>query len=333
MKTKAFDYESSFKKSPLVLIPVPWSATVSYGLGTAYAPALIRKASHQLDFFNPLFECSYNDKIHFLKEDPLISSLNSETSEWIKKIRLSKKSDNTLEIINESCQSMLDWVYELALKTINEDKIPGLVGGDHSVSQGLIQAIGEKHKGDFGLLHLDAHADLREAYEGFTYSHASVMFNVLKLERGPRKIIQVAVRDFCKEEYDLIKKEDRIECFFDEWIYSEIFKGQTWAKLTETMVSKLPQQVYVSLDTDALSWTYAPDTGTPVPGGLSFNQVLYLLAELKRQNKKLIGFDVVETGASHSSQESSHRLEWNGNVSARLLYFLSGLALHSFQKI
>ena len=75
MITRAFESESSFKKSPLVLIPVPWAATASYGLGTDQAPLLIRKASEQLDFFSPLFKCSYNDKIHFLKEDALISSL------------------------------------------------------------------------------------------------------------------------------------------------------------------------------------------------------------------------------------------------------------------
>ena len=382
MTTRAFECETSFEKSPLILIPVPWSATASYGLGTEKAPRLIRKASEQLDFFSPLFKCNYNDKIHFLKEDVLISALNKETLDWVREVRSAKKKPKkTFEIINESCRSMIDWVYEQSLKVLSEEKIPALVGGDHSVSQGLIQAVGEKYKGDFGLLHLDAHADLRSKYEGFKYSHASVMFNVLNLERAPKKIVQVAVRDFCKEEYDLIKKEDQIECFFDDWIYNETFKGRFWAKLSEKIVSKLPQQVYVSLDVDALSWTYAPDTGTPVPGGLSFNQTLYLLAELKRQNKKLIGFDVVETAGSPFQREElvksksqaieegkikktvkektsksqskteelerenllkekalqdklfSHRLEWNGNVSARLLYYLSGLALHSFKKI
>lgn len=389
MITRAFESESSFEKSPLVLIPVPWAATASYGLGADQAPLLIRKASEQLDFFSPLFKRSYNDKIHFLKEDAFISSLNSQTSSWVKKLRSSKKkSKKAFEIVNESCRTMIDWVYEQSLTVLSQKKIPALAGGDHSVSQGLIQAIGEKYKGDFGLLHLDAHADMRSEYEGFKYSHASVMFNVLNLEKAPKKIVQAAVRDFCKEEYDLIQKEDRVECFFDDWIYNETFKGRSWSDLCEAIISKLPHQVYVSLDVDALSWSYAPDTGTPVPGGLSFNQILYLLTELKRQNKKLIGFDVVETAggffpkpeflkssiAKNNTQKSaeaidklkkekvkkarsskiqdikgelepslkemllqdpllSHRLEWNGNVSARLLYFLSGLALSSFKKI
>ena len=361
MLSQAFGCKTSFEKSPLILVPLPWSATASYGLGTEKASHLIRKASEQLDFFNPLFNCSYNDKIHFLKEDLLISSLNQETLSWVKELReREQKASKSHEIINESCQSMIDWVYEQSLKILSKKKIPALVGGDHSVSQGLLQALGEHYKGDYGILHLDAHADLRVEYEGFKYSHASIMYNVLQLDKAPEKIVQVAVRDFCKEEYDLIRKEKKIECFFDEWIYNHLFKGQSWAGLCAQIISKLPAQVYVSLDVDALSWAYAPDTGTPVPGGLSFNQTLYLLAELKKQNKKVIGFDVVETagsllqgenrnqqknlkskqGKKELTQESllldklsSHRLEWNGNVSARLLYSLSGLALHSFKKI
>ena len=338
---RAFECDTSFEQSPLVLIPVTWSVTASYGLGTDKAPSLIRKASNQLDFFNPLFKCSYNDKIHFLKEDSIILSLNEQALSWVKDLRhQTKKDSNSYEIINEACYSMIDWVYEKSCKMLSKGKIPAVVGGDHSVSQGLVKAIGEKYKGDYGLLHLDAHADLRVEYEGFKYSHASVIYNVLQLESAPKKIVQVAVRDFCEEEYNLIQKEDSIECFFDDWIYNQMFEGQSWAKLCEKMVSQLPKQVYISLDVDALNWTYAPDTGTPVPGGMSFNQVLYLLTELKRQNKKLIAFDVVETaGASFKKEELSkdklfsHRLEWNGNVSARLLYYLSGLALDSFKKL
>lgn len=363
MPARAFGCEASFEKSPLILIPVPWSAGASYGLGAEKAPRLIRKASEQLDFFSPLFKCEYNDKIYFLKEDALISSLNRQTLSWARELRagapknskaISKKNSKSYEVINEACHSMLEWVYEQSLKVLSKDKIPALAGGDHSVSQGLIKAVGEKYKGDYGLFHLDAHADLRREYEGFKYSHASVMFNVLKLDKAPKKIVQVGIRDFCREEYELIQKEERVECFFDDWIYTEMFKGRPWAELCEEIISKLPERVYVSLDVDVLSRTYAPDTGTPVPGGLSFNQTLYLLAELKRQDKKLIAFDLVETGGGDSeplpaeeepskkkSQKEpakwdkilSHRLEWNGNVSARLLYYLSGLALDSFNKI
>ncbi|MBC6415146.1 MAG: arginase family protein [Bdellovibrionales bacterium] len=329
MLTKAFECRTSFKNSPMILIPVPWSATTSYGGGTEKGPQLIRQESHQLDFFNSLFKLSYNEKIHFLKEDSLIQSMNTKALSWVYKIRKKskKKNEKLYKKVNSACRFLLDWTYEQASTVFSQKKIPALVGGDHSISEALLSLIGERTKGNYGILHLDAHADLRPEYENFKYSHASVMFNVLNLPFPPKKLIQVAVRDFCKQEYDLIKKEERIQCYFDDWIYNQIFKGKTWAKLSHDIISKLPEKVYVSLDVDALTWDYAPDTGTPVPGGLSFNQVLYLFAELKSQKKKIIAFDVVETSGANKTSQSS---KWNGNVSARLIYYLCGLSLNSY---
>ena len=329
-KTKAFEVESSFESADLILIPAPWSATVSYGGGTEKGPELIRKASHYLDFFNPLFKCSYNKKIHFEENDPIIESLNSQALNWVKKIKTQLASQELYKNINQAGQSLLDWIYEKSSNISSQNKIPAVVGGEHSVSEGILSFIGDKYKGDYGLLHLDAHADLRKAYQGFKHSHASVMYNVLNLKHSPKKIVQVGVRDFCASEYKQIKKDKRIRCYFDEEIYTRIFEGEKWQTICKDIISQLPQKVYVSLDMDGLSWSYAPGTGTPVPGGLSFNQVLYLLAEIKRQNKKLISFDVVETSAGSAGPDFS---KWNGNVSARLIYYLSGLALHSQGKI
>ncbi|MCZ0932170.1 MAG: arginase family protein [Oligoflexia bacterium] len=328
-KTKAFEVDTSFETADLILIPAPWSATVSYGGGTEKGPELVRKASHQLDFFNPLFQCSYNDRIHFEENDPVIESLNSQALNWLKKLE-AKKTPRFYDSINQASQSVLDWLYEKSLKASHQEKIPALVGGEHSVSEGILSFIGDKYKGDYGILHLDAHADLRETYQGFKHSHASVMDNVLNLKQPPKKLVQVAVRDLCESEYKKIKEDRRIHCYFDEEIYTRIFKGEKWAVICEEIISQLPYRVYVSLDVDGLSWSYAPGTGTPVPGGLSFNQVLYLLAEIKRQNKKVISFDVVETSAGGENQNFAER---NGNVSARLIYYLSGLALHSYGKI
>ena len=328
-KTRAFEIETSFKMADLILIPAPWSATVSYGKGAEKGPELIRAASHYMDFFNPLFQCSYNEKIHFEENDPMIESLNSQALKWAQKLE-EKKTSQVYENINQASQDLLGWIYEKSSKAFSQDKIPALVGGEHSISEGILSFIGHKYKGDYGLLHLDAHADLRTAYQGFKHSHASVMRNVLNLEQPPRQLVQVAVRDFCKEEYEQIKQDERIRCYFDEEIFTRIFEGQKWQVICKEIISQLPQRIYVSLDVDGLSWSYVPGTGTPVPGGLSFNQVLYLFAEIKRQNKKLISFDVVETSAGESGQVFA---EWNGNVSARLLYCLSGLALHSHGKI
>lgn len=330
---KAFCSSPSFRSAELVLIPVPWAVTSSYRAGSDQGPELIRKASDQLDFFNPLFQCSYNDKICFLKEEDFVRSMNKEAQSWVKSARKQTLPHESLKFsqkVNEAGFKLNRWVYEKALEVFNQGKIPALIGGDHSVSEGFLSLIGEKRKGDYSLLHLDAHADLRSSYESFQFSHASVMHNVLNLKHPPKKLVQVGVRDFCEEEHDKIQKEKKIVCYLDEWIYTKMFQGETWASLCHKIVSELSRQVYVSLDVDALSWSYAPGTGTPVPGGLSFNQVLYLLAEIKKQKKQLIAFDVVETSPGEKESDYS---EWNGNVSARLIYYLSGLALNSYSKI
>ena len=330
MKTrKAFEIETSFESADLVLIPVPWSATVSYGGGTEKGPNLIRTASNYLDFFNSFLTCSYNHKIYFEENDPDIESLNKKTLAYVKQLDKQNYSE-CIENINKASQSLLDWIYKKSKNIFQKDKIPALVGGDHSISEGLLSFLGDRYKGDYGILHLDAHADLRKAYQGFTHSHASVMYNVLNLKNAPRKLIQVAVRDLCEAEYKKIQKDKRISCYFDKELYKRIFEGEKWSLICQEIISHLPDKVYVSLDVDALSWNYAPNTGTPVPGGLSFNQILYLLEEIKRQNKKLISFDVVETSPGKNEQDFA---EWNGNVSARLIYYLSGLALCSYNKI
>ena len=331
-KTEAFGLETSFEESDLILIPIPWEVTASYGAGTSQGPELIRKASSQLDFFHPTFKCCYNHRIHFEKTEFLIESLNTTTRVWAREAQstwaenkmLSEKEKILIEKVNQSSQTLLDWIYKKSSKLFEKGKIPALVGGEHSVSEGLIRLLGEKHKGEFGILHIDAHADLRESYQGFKHSHASVMHNVLNLEFSPRKLVQVGIRDFCEQEYQLIKKDERIGCYFDEDISSRLFSGEKWADICRQIIGLLPSQVYVSLDVDGLSWTYAPGTGTPVPGGLSFSQISYLFSEIKKQKKKLIAFDVVETAPGELASTFS---EWNGNVSARLIYYLAGLAL------
>lgn len=331
-KTSAFGVKTSFKEADLILIPVPWEVTASYGSGASQGPELIRKASSQLDFFNPLFQDSYNHKIHFEKEDPLIKSLNKKAMSWAKGIQknwtenkvLNQKEKTLSKKVNQASQSLLDWIYNKALDVFQAGKIPAIVGGDHSVSESFIGLIGEKTNGEYGILHIDAHADLRKAYQGFQHSHASVMYNVINSSPAPKKLVQVGVRDLCEQEYKEIINHSRIKCYFDKDISSRLFSGENWHEICQEIIQFLPEKVYVSLDVDGLSWNYAPGTGTPVPGGLSFNQVIYLLSEIKKQNKKLITFDVVETAGK--SQEGSFR-EWNGNVSSRLIYHLAGLVL------
>ena len=157
----------------------------------------------------------------------------------------------------------------------------------------------------------------------------------LNLKFPPEKLVQVGIRDFSEEEYHRIKTDKKIDCFFDEDISSCLFEGENWASICRKIVTLLPSEIYISLDVDALSWSYAPGTGTPVPGGLSFRQLLYLFSEIKKQKKCLIAFDVVETSPGKTDKEEKDKdfSEWNGNVSARLIYYLSGLALDAANKL
>lgn len=327
----AFGVKIPLEKSKLVIIPVPWQATASYGLGAGGGPELIRQASSQLDFFHKDSLKSYNQVISFKAPQSHIKKLNRKAQRVVKKIQdhwkenkiLNPKEQKLAEEVNVLCKEMLDWLFTEVEQVYSQGKIPVVLGGDHSVSEGILRATSQQYQGDYGVVHIDAHHDLRVAYQGFKHSHASVMYNVMtQISNPPKKLLQIGIRDFCKQEYDFAQNEPCITCYYDEDIFSRLFSGESWADLCKEMVSQLPQKIYFTLDVDGLCWQYAPGTGTPVPGGLSFNQVLFLLKEIKKQNKKIIAFDVVETAGSQQSLG-----EWNGNVSARLLYHLAILAL------
>lgn len=202
-----------------------------------------------------------------------------------------------------------------------QGKLVGLVGGDHSTPYGLVQALGERGEG-FGILHIDAHCDLRRAYEGFEYSHASIMYNVLRDVPQAERIVEVGVRDYCDAEAELARSSERIRMFDDTQLSAAAFEGETWGATCRRIVAELPERVYVSFDIDGLSVEYCPHTGTPVAGGLTFNQAVYLLHETVRSGRRIIGFDVVEVVPRPGSSIDA-------STGARILYKLCGLTLVS----
>ena len=327
---ESFGANTTLEQAEIVLIPVPWDVTASYGKGSCHAPEAIRKASSQLDFFNRNYEKTYNHLIHFQTPPSFFQVLNKKTSRlsqkiisfWTEEKKLNKKEHLITEQVNKSCKEMISFTYNQAKMISSLGKCPGVVGGEHSVSEGILNWIGHQTKGSFGLLHIDAHFDLRESYQGFKHSHASIMHNIMSQKYPPEKWVQIGIRDFSEEEYKIAKNHKNMHTYFDEDIHKSLFSGQSWLELTQKMISHLPSSVYISLDVDGLEWSYAPSTGTPVPGGLSFNHVLFLLKEIKNQNKKIIGFDVVETSLKDNSSD------WDANVSARLIYEICGLILN-----
>jgi agmatinase len=227
----------------------------------------------------------------------------------------------TLKEVNEGSLFMNNWVYEQTRDLLAKGKLVGLLGGDHSSPLGYYKAIAEKY-GDFGILQIDAHLDLRESYEGFKYSHASIMYNALKEIPELKKLVQVGVRDYGDNELRLVTdSEMRIVSFFDRDIKNRLFEGENWQMIADEIVEHLPQNVYISFDIDGLDPKLCPNTGTPVMGGLESEQAFYIMRKIVKTGRRLIGFDLVEVGISNK--------EWDENVGARILYKLSNLLLAS----
>ena len=309
------------KEASLILIPVPWEATVSFGEGTSKAPDNIRLASHQLDVENYHYVKPYKAGISMLEVDKHILKLSNKTRKKalrvIEAIECGESCKKDLKYVNEVSKAINSHVYEAALKRIKKDKFVAVVGGDHSCPLGLIKALDDTSKDDFGILHVDAHHDLREAYEGFTYSHASIFYNVLNECKNVSKLIQIGIRDYSKEESQrMINLGDKGDCLYDTAMQAQIATGKSLEEVFTPYIEQLPKNVYISIDIDGLEPLNCPNTGTPVPGGFSFEQAAYLFSRLAETNKEIIGFDLVEVAPGDD--------DWDGNVGARMLFHMCG---------
>ena len=314
----------------LVLVSAPWDVTVSYGAGAAYGPDAIIEASTQLDFHDPLAPGAWRRGIATADVDYSLQEasqrLRTDAARVIDHLEGGGSPDDEYVVrkvrrVNEGCAAMNANIESQAARWLDAGRIVGLVGGDHSTPYGLIRALGARHA-EFGILHIDAHCDLRDAYEGFEFSHASIMFNVLRDVPQAVRIAQVGVRDFSEGEAALAASSERIATFDDLSLAAARFRGETWDEQCRRIVGTLPREVYVSFDIDGLSVEYCPHTGTPVAGGLTFNQAVYLLHETVRSGRRIIGFDVVEVVPRPGSSIDA-------STGARILYKLCGLTLKS----
>jgi agmatinase len=308
----------------LIVIGVPWEVTVSYGAGTANAPQRILAASTQLDLFD--FDNPDGWKQGIFMEEISADLIEKNryyrtlATQIIDRLETGKSLADTpnltpiLEEINRACDRVNEWLRDRCLQAIDRGKRVGVIGGDHSVPLGYFQALATKYD-DFGILHIDAHADLRDAYEGFEFSHASIMFNALKIPQIS-KLVQVGLRDICHDEVELINESaGRVVAYYDTAIKQRLYGGTTWIELCREMVDRLPEYVHISFDIDGLDPKLCPHTGTPVAGGLELEETFCLFRELVKSGRKIIGFDLCEVGDG----------EWDGNVGARIVYKLANL--------
>ncbi|QDL09339.1 agmatinase [Brasilonema octagenarum UFV-E1] len=315
-----FDYESA----NLIIFGIPWEVTVSYGAGTAQGPQRVLDASAQVDLFDFDNPDGWKQGIFMVEIPQDILEKNEYyrtlAAKIIERLEQGKPLTDTPDLtpvlaeINQACQQVNQWLFEQSKQAIENGKRVAVIGGDHSSPLGYFQALAARFA-NYGILHIDAHADLRDAYEGFEFSHASIMFNAMKLPQIS-KLVQVGLRDICHDEVQMINQSHgRIVAYYDPAMKQKLYSGTTWMELCREIITHLPEYVYISFDVDGLDPKYCSSTGTPVPGGLELEQAFCLFRELVNSGRKIIGFDLCEVGDA----------EWDGNVGARIVYKLANL--------
>lgn len=254
---------SQFETSKIVILPVPYDSTTSFKTGTRDGPRAIIFSSRNIELYDIELEKEIYKEvgIHTLDE---------------------------IEPIVNSPEAMTQRVYEICRELIQLGKFPVMLGGEHSLSLGMVQAL----KGNISVLQLDAHADLRNEYFGSKYSHACVMRRIYEI----CPITQVGIRSMSQEEACFIKKNN-LKLFYA----SKIIKCYNWI---EEIISNLADEVYITIDLDVLDPSIMPAVGNPEPGGLDWYLLLEFLFKVTQQ-KKIVGFDVVELVPNDTSYSAS----------------------------
>jgi agmatinase len=328
-KNNIFGLPFSEEEARLVILPVPWEVTVSYGAGTSRAAEHIFNASMQVDIFDAETSNAWKQGIYMRQPDRKIlmksDYLRKEAELYINYISKDELVEEnafmckSLKEINEGSINLNKWVYEQTIELLNRGKLVALLGGDHSSPLGFYKAIAEKHS-DFGILQIDAHSDLRKSYEEFVYSHSSIMYNALNEIPQIKKLVQIGVRDYSQEEWDYICKSDyRVITYFDKDIKERFYDGQHWKNICDEIVAHLPQNLFLSFDIDGLDPKLCPNTGTPVHGGFETEQIFYLIKKITQSGRKFIGFDLVEISTGETN--------WDANVGAHILWKLCNLLI------
>ncbi|MBE9502685.1 MAG: agmatinase [Proteobacteria bacterium] len=274
---------TSYKAAKAAILPIPYEGTVSYGGGTALGPDAIIKASMNMELYDEeLHRDTYEIGIHTLAAVKGASSPSS----MIKSIR------------------------DSAIKVLRDGKFLVSLGGEHSITKGVLDAFIEVRGNDFGVLQLDAHADLRDSYDDTPHSHACIMKRVHELGLT---YSQVGIRSLSREEADFISEGGQ------KIYFAHKITGKTdWM---EQVMSDLPDKVYVTIDIDVLDPSIMPSTGTPEPGGLDWYTTTHFLRKVS-ETKEIIGFDVVELAPIKDLPAPDF-------LTAKLVYKLLGYAIEA----
>jgi len=254
-----------------VVLPIPYEGTVSYKPGTAAGPMAIIEASEQVELFD---------------EELLGEFYQAGVA--------------TLPVVHPAPgpDGQMNRVYAAALPVLKEGKFLLTLGGEHSITAPVVAACAEVH-GEISVLQIDAHADLREKYDGTKHSHAAVMRRVLEVTES---ICQVGIRNLSREEFDDFPGQVK------KFVTPQIIESDPhWI---DRVLDSLGEMVYVTIDIDGFDPSVAPGTGTPEPGGLTWRQGLSLLRRVCAE-RQVISADIVEVrplGANHLTEFMAARL-------------------------
>jgi len=244
---------SSYKTGKFVVLSIPYEKTTTYIKGTGNGPSAIIAASANMELYDEELKKNTAEEVGIATLDALV--IDGVGKEMVEKVK-------------NSC-----------LKVLKDKKIPIVLGGEHSISLGCVLAAKEKY-GKISVLQLDAHSDLRDSYEDSIYNHACVMKRI----REHCDAVQVGIRSLSDEEAELIK-EKKLNVFFAHEMRKKNF--------TKEILSKLRENVFITIDMDFFDPSLIPSVGTPEPGGFLWYETLDFLREIIKE-KKVVGFDVVE---------------------------------------
>ncbi len=254
----------SFDGSKVVVVPVPYERTTSYGGGTKFGPAAILEASRYVEFYD------------------------EETGREVYK-EFGIATLPPLSVKNKNSEAMLEYLYETTRALLAEKKFIVTLGGEHTISQASIAACAETFR-DLSVVQIDAHSDLRMEYQNSKFSHACVMARVCEF-LNPKRLVQVGIRAQCIEEAEFMKASGITT------LYAHEIRGGKYTKLLkywdDYAIEKLTDHVYVTFDVDGLDPSIMPSTGTPEPNGLFWHETMAFLKKLGKR-KQVVACDVVE---------------------------------------
>ena len=318
------------EEAALVLISAPWDLSLKVRNGSSFAPDAIIEASRSVDFFEPMAPDSWRKGIATVPIDYTIQDMSHRLrSDAERIVKVHEKQGGTpfdnlvyersLRRVNEGFQALNDNIYKQSQTWLSEGKIVGLVGGDQSTAYGHIRAVAEHH-GSLGVLHIDSSCNLKSCHQGFEFSHASVMHNILRDVPQVECLVGVGVRAFSPEEWQRAESDPRVKLFTGQSIWSRHFEGVLWSTICNEIVESLPQNVYVSLDVNGLTVECSPHNGMVVAGGVRFPEVIYLLGKIVDSGRKIVGFALSEVLPDMDDKTDAA-------IASRLLYNICSMAL------